>query len=276
MSINCLTLRAHQHQLTARRSGLSTVPALPLPSKSNLRTRTPETPSHTGGLSSAAREKLAERLKARNQPTNLVSGQGITVKADTREMRQPEGPGGLGEFARRGNRGRFADEERRRVEEEERRRGNGNGRDADRDRDRNGGGPGNNTQGDWRNKAKSWDEAPTPRMGSTSRPYDGGSARVPNRGWDETPRSSRNPQSSTSSSRPNPSSSRQWDATPKSVRGRNVDMDSPEPDGEEGMLLDGREWEEEQVRLDRDWYSTYDEGAVVRLPTILRMGLERR
>jgi pre-mRNA-splicing factor ATP-dependent RNA helicase DHX38/PRP16 len=33
------------------------------------------------------------------------------------------------------------------------------------------------------------------------------------------------------------------------------------------MHLDAREWEEEQVRLDRDWYSTYDEGAVVSRPS---------
>jgi hypothetical protein len=31
------------------------------------------------------------------------------------------------------------------------------------------------------------------------------------------------------------------------------------------MEFDAKEWEEEQVRLDRDWYSTYDEGAVVSL-----------
>jgi pre-mRNA-splicing factor ATP-dependent RNA helicase DHX38/PRP16 len=27
--------------------------------------------------------------------------------------------------------------------------------------------------------------------------------------------------------------------------------------------MDAKEWEEEQVRLDRDWYSYDDEGAVV-------------
>jgi pre-mRNA-splicing factor ATP-dependent RNA helicase DHX38/PRP16 len=29
------------------------------------------------------------------------------------------------------------------------------------------------------------------------------------------------------------------------------------------MQMNGKEWEEEQVRLDRDWYSYDDEGAVV-------------
>jgi pre-mRNA-splicing factor ATP-dependent RNA helicase DHX38/PRP16 len=30
--------------------------------------------------------------------------------------------------------------------------------------------------------------------------------------------------------------------------------------------MNGEEWEEEQVRLDRDWYSHDDEGAVVSRP----------
>jgi hypothetical protein len=29
------------------------------------------------------------------------------------------------------------------------------------------------------------------------------------------------------------------------------------------MAMNGQEWEEEQVKLDRDWYSYDDEGAVV-------------
>jgi hypothetical protein len=37
-----------------------------------------------------------------------------------------------------------------------------------------------------------------------------------------------------------------------------------------GMEFDAKEWEEEQVRLDRDWYSTYDEGAVVSLREVVR------
>ena len=55
---------------------------------------------------------------------------------------------------------------------------------------------------------------------------------------------------------------RSWDATPQSVRG-STRGDSPEMDSKGGMELDAREWEEEQVRLDRDWYSSYDEGPVV-------------
>jgi pre-mRNA-splicing factor ATP-dependent RNA helicase DHX38/PRP16 len=77
---------------------------------------------------------------------------------------------------------------------------------------------------------------------------DGGSMRVPNRGWDETPRGRGAPSSSGGGRRG-------WDETPRGGRSRGG---SPEE-----MLINGKEWEEEQVRLDRDWYSYDDEGAVV-------------
>jgi pre-mRNA-splicing factor ATP-dependent RNA helicase DHX38/PRP16 len=44
-----------------------------------------------------------------------------------------------------------------------------------------------------------------------------------------------------------------WDETPRSQRGGDND----------DLEVNGKEWEEEQVRLDRDWYSHDDEGAVV-------------
>jgi pre-mRNA-splicing factor ATP-dependent RNA helicase DHX38/PRP16 len=67
---------------------------------------------------------------------------------------------------------------------------------------------------------------------------DGGTMRVPNRGWDETPRGTWG------------KSNKRWDETPRSVR-------ETSPDG-----IDEREWEEEQVRLDRDWYND-DQGVAV-------------
>ena len=45
-----------------------------------------------------------------------------------------------------------------------------------------------------------------------------------------------------------------WDQTPRSSRNEET---------EEEMKMNAKEWEEEQVRLDRDWYSYDDEGAVV-------------
>lgn len=99
-------------------------------------------------------------------------------------------------------------------------------------------------------RGKSWNDAPTPRT-ERGRIEDG-SLRVPNRGWDETPRDGR--------SRAGPSNgrtmNRSWDtATPRANR-------DPSPDDGQEVQVDVREWEEEQVRLDRDWYSTYDEGNV--------------
>jgi hypothetical protein len=47
---------------------------------------------------------------------------------------------------------------------------------------------------------------------------------------------------------------RSWDAaTPRVDR---------EPEDDDEVRVDAREWEEEQVRLDRDWYSSFDEGGV--------------
>ena len=80
--------------------------------------------------------------------------------------------------------------------------------------------------------------------------------RVPNKGWDETPRRG-NVGSVSSTPR------RSWDETPRNGNGRNRDGDSPE-------TVNGKEWEEEQVRLDRDWYTYDDEGQVVcELPAAL-------
>lgn len=112
----------------------------------------------------------------------------------------------------------------------------------DRRRDRNGsyGGDGEDRRG-----GKSWGDAPTPRSTRIDRETDG-SVRVPNRGWDETPsRGGRGPQDR--------SRARGWDETPRRSR--------PGSPGE--FEVDAKEWEEEQMRLDRDWYSTDDEGAVV-------------
>lgn len=72
---------------------------------------------------------------------------------------------------------------------------------------------------------------------------------MPNVGWDSTPRRSDDGPGWGSSK------SRRWDApTPRGSRG-----DSPDEDGPP-VNLDAREWEEEQIRLDRDWYMGPEEG----------------
>ncbi|KAG6878676.1 hypothetical protein C0992_007690 [Termitomyces sp. T32_za158] len=82
---------------------------------------------------------------------------------------------------------------------------------------------------------------------------DAPSVRVPNVGWDSTPRDSRGQDGSGWGRARN----QMWDApTPRVSRGGS-------PDGGNGPLgLDTREWEEEQVKLDRDWYTTAEEGGV--------------
>lgn len=74
--------------------------------------------------------------------------------------------------------------------------------------------------------------------------------RIPNASWDATPRRA---------SSPGPAvRSRKWDA-PTPRRGASPGSD----EGEGAAGLDAREWEEEQIRLDRDWYMGAEEGNVV-------------
>lgn len=80
---------------------------------------------------------------------------------------------------------------------------------------------------------------------------DGPSVRIPNKGWESTPKIGRDGERDGGWGN---ARTRGWDApTPRVSRG-----ESPEEDGALG--LDSREWEEEQVRLDRDWYMGAGEG----------------
>lgn len=139
-------------------------------------------------------------------------------------VNQPRGdnPKGLGDFQRRSNR----DGEY------------GWGRRQDRNQDRNQ----DRSQRGW---------AATPR--SVRGPNDAPSARVPNVGWESTPRNARGDDGLGWGG----SRNRLWDApTPRAARGGS-------PDGDDGALgIDAREWEEEQVRLDRDWYTGAEDGGV--------------
>jgi len=91
---------------------------------------------------------------------------------------------------------------------------------------------------------RNWDETP--------RSERGGSVRVPNVGWESTPRGSRSGAGGWGRV-----GDRSWDAqTPRVAR-------DTSPDGDDRAFgLDSREWEEEQVRLDRDWYTGAEEGGV--------------
>ena len=93
------------------------------------------------------------------------------------------------------------------------------------------------------------DSGSTPRNERRDAP----SVRVPNVGWESTPRGTRGDDGDGWGRQRN----RRWDApTPRVVRGGS-------PDGEDASFaLDMREWEEEQVKLDRDWYTGAEEGTL--------------
>ncbi|KAG6919467.1 hypothetical protein DXG01_005726 [Tephrocybe rancida] len=115
---------------------------------------------------------------------------------------------------------------------------------SNRDRDRGWGGKRDHDAG------RGWDATPrSVRNGSGDAP----SVRVPNVSWESTPRGSRGEEGSGWGGARN----RYWDApTPRAARGGS-------PDGDNGALgLDTREWEEEQVKLDRDWYTGAEEGGI--------------
>ncbi|KAG2023687.1 pre-mRNA splicing factor [Coprinopsis cinerea AmutBmut pab1-1] len=87
------------------------------------------------------------------------------------------------------------------------------------------------------------------RDGGSSR--DAPSVRVPNVGWESTPKHPRGDDGGWGGAR-----DRRWDApTPRIARAG---------EDEEGAAInfDMREWEEEQVKLDRDWYTGAEDGGV--------------
>jgi pre-mRNA-splicing factor ATP-dependent RNA helicase DHX38/PRP16 len=97
------------------------------------------------------------------------------------------------------------------------------------------------------------------------------------RGWEVTPRSERGPSRDDAPSLRVPNL--RWDATPRSHRdgsgggwgrtgARAWDAPTPRASGDSSpdqgnAELDIREWEEEQVRLDRDWYMGAEEGSLM-------------
>jgi pre-mRNA-splicing factor ATP-dependent RNA helicase DHX38/PRP16 len=93
----------------------------------------------------------------------------------------------------------------------------------------------------------------TPRSERGPRRDDAPSLRVPNLRWDATPRS----QSDGSGGGWGRTGARAWDApTPRASQDSSPDQGNAEE-------LDVREWEEEQVRLDRDWYMGAEEGSLM-------------
>jgi pre-mRNA-splicing factor ATP-dependent RNA helicase DHX38/PRP16 len=111
-------------------------------------------------------------------------------------------------------------------------------RRSNRDRDRVRGHP------------RGWEVTPRSERGPSR--DDAPSLRVPNVRWDATPRS----QSDGSGGGWGRTGARAWDApTPRASQTSSPDQGNAE--------LDIREWEEEQVRLDRDWYMGAEEGSLM-------------
>jgi pre-mRNA-splicing factor ATP-dependent RNA helicase DHX38/PRP16 len=192
-----------------------------------LRQRGEETPSHPGGLSDTARKRLEEhrRLREKQRGTfDLYYGIPLLTQGHI-----PEGITAVQEQRSDVSRG-LGDFQRR------------SNRDSDRgwvrrdyDKDQHNG--------------RDWDSTPRSERSNSNR--DAPSVRVPNVGWDSTPRRQEGEGSGWGGAR-----NRAWDApTPRVPRGG-----SPEDDGLLGV--DVREWEEEQLRLDRDWYTGAEEGGV--------------
>lgn len=85
---------------------------------------------------------------------------------------------------------------------------------------------------------------------------DAPSVRVPNVGWDSTPRSSRGGDERERDSGWGGARNRRWDApTPRIAR-------SGDEDEGAALNFDMQEWEDEQTKLDRDWYTGAEEGGV--------------
>ncbi|KAI0089748.1 P-loop containing nucleoside triphosphate hydrolase protein [Irpex rosettiformis] len=105
-------------------------------------------------------------------------------------------------------------------------------------------------RGGRRDNRRDWDATPRSERGSSRN--DAPSVRVPNVGWDSTPRRSEEGPGWGNAK------NRRWDApTPRGRKGDAADDDEDGP-----INLDMREWEEEQIRLDRDWYMGPEEGNI--------------
>ncbi|KAF9448842.1 pre-mRNA splicing factor [Macrolepiota fuliginosa MF-IS2] len=197
-------------------------------------------------------ESSRKRLRTERDDEPIFKVPSLPASRSTARHRgeeTPSHPGGISETARK-----RLEEHRRNKEKQregitavnEQRRNGPRGLDdfqirSNRDRDR--GWSGRRESQDRRGMA--WDATPQSVREAPS-------IRVPNVGWDSTPRDARGQDGSGWGAAKN----KRWDApTPRAGRDG-----SPEGDG--GTGFDFREWEEEQVRLDRDWYTGAEDGGL--------------
>ncbi|PAV24377.1 pre-mrna splicing factor [Pyrrhoderma noxium] len=202
-----------------------------------------------------ARNKRSRGENGRNDAMFKVPTLPASRSSNIRQRGEetPSHPGGLSETARHKRdefrRNREKQREGWKVKEEQREdapRGLGDFQRRS-NRDRAWGGRGRMHEDD-RSRGSGW----TPRSERGQGRDDGPSVRIPNARWDSTPRADRAGEDGSWGS----ARSRGWDApTPRVSRGAS-------PDGDGAFGIDVHEWEEEQVRLDRDWYMGAEEGGL--------------
>jgi pre-mRNA-splicing factor ATP-dependent RNA helicase DHX38/PRP16 len=242
-------------------------PSRPVPG--NIRPKADETPSHPGGLSETARARLAEHRAKKVRPDGVVDSRFERDRDET-------GKKAMGEFRERLNKndqGGRRGGSRKDWDEEGRSRDDRN-YDGGRQRDSGWGRQGERMGG---NDHRDRDDGRTPsrKVYDTPSGSDPTASRIKNQGWESTPSGSRNAP---------PSRPHSWDSTPRSVagtpartdrgsdRGTKGEWDTPRRvptgygDESPGPLpppssgLDEKEWEEEQMKLDRAWYNTDEQG----------------
>lgn len=207
------------------------VPARPA-SQAQIRRRPDETPSHTGGLSDAAKARLEERRKTRAAPSATSGGSQEGHRSGGRENRDR-----FQEFQGRLNRNvsdrRDADGGERRMQYDDRSR-----RPTERSDHR--------------------------RDNGWSRGEDDADAPLPNRSWDSTPRKPVGGRDEWRRSTPHRrweqdtpvTARRTWDSTPRSTDSRDGRWTNAGRawDQDETDKMTSAATEEEQNDLDRDWY----------------------
>jgi pre-mRNA-splicing factor ATP-dependent RNA helicase DHX38/PRP16 len=199
----------------------------------NARRRVEETPTHTGGLSETARKRLEEHYKSRN-----ARDRDGAIQSKHERPVEAKDDDHLRSFRDRLNR-------------------NTRPRDAPRDRDR---------RDDPRDRKNDSVSDYKPRHADAT--PSGVAGPIRNRGWDATP----------SAGGSSYNKGKSWDSTPRGGSGRVKEREWDTPRGDSDRYSGrnypesqgnspqtargpgGREWEEEQLRLDRDWYSTEESG----------------
>lgn len=228
------------------------VPARPASSgTAQSRQKGSETPSHPGGLSDTARQRLDAYKKQRD-------AKAAAAKADSKES-APAGSAAFSEFRERLNRN---DRGRRGEEDRDRNR---NRHQQDGNSSRHHGDSWRNTpseprrRDDWSVHGQNADRHTSHRNGVNSA-WDAtprSAAPLPDRSWDSTPRKRDKRQGE----EPTPSvHTRGWDATPSKTQRRGQGRDD-----DTRLTLAGRGWEvdeEESRALDRDWYGQEEEGGI--------------